>query len=242
MGKLSLLDDFLSFSSLVFSKNIESRARLSSFSMTCLNCKSWILRQQTTMTEIEMLAGLSIENKTLINRSNSFLRTNKMKLEGLSLSARSLVLCVLLVFSSSSLLGGSRSEAFRCNGLQTSRAPLLTQQTKAASFATFVNKRSCLFSTPEDDDDDDGWGTPVDETNDQQSNFDRDRKVDELRYLQEQANNKVSSPSRSRELSEPPERDMFIPIMAIVSLLGLFGAYGYETLRLASRGELYLPF
>ena len=99
-----------------------------------------------------------------------------------------------------------------------------------------------MFSTPEDDDDDDGWGTPVDEMNEQKSNFDRDRKVDELRYLQEQANNKVSSPSQSRELSEPPERDMFIPIMAIVSLLGLFGAYGYETLRLASRGELYLPF
>jgi len=38
------------------------------------------------------------------------------------------------------------------------------------------------------------------------------------------------------------ERDLFIPIVSIVSLLGLFGAYGYEMLRLYSRGELYLPW
>lgn len=40
----------------------------------------------------------------------------------------------------------------------------------------------------------------------------------------------------------PVERDLFIPIFAVVSLLGLFGAYGYEMLRLYFRGELYLPF
>ena len=38
------------------------------------------------------------------------------------------------------------------------------------------------------------------------------------------------------------ERDLFIPIFSIVSLLGLFGAYGYEMLRLNSLGELYLPW
>ena len=37
------------------------------------------------------------------------------------------------------------------------------------------------------------------------------------------------------------ERDLFIPLFALVSLAGLMGAYGYETLRLAARGELYLP-
>jgi len=38
------------------------------------------------------------------------------------------------------------------------------------------------------------------------------------------------------------ERDLFIPIFSIVSLAGLFGAYGYEMLRLYLRGELYLPW
>ena len=41
--------------------------------------------------------------------------------------------------------------------------------------------------------------------------------------------------------NEEGDRDLFIPIFAIVSLIGLFGAYGYEMLRLYSRGELYLP-
>mmetsp|Transcript_13915 Transcript_13915/g.20543 ORF Transcript_13915/g.20543 Transcript_13915/m.20543 type:complete len:111 (+) Transcript_13915:78-410(+) len=41
---------------------------------------------------------------------------------------------------------------------------------------------------------------------------------------------------------ETQERDLFIPIFAIVSLAGLFGAYGYETLRLAANEELYLPW
>jgi hypothetical protein len=39
-----------------------------------------------------------------------------------------------------------------------------------------------------------------------------------------------------------PERDIFIPIFAIAAILGLFGSYGYEMMRLASRGELYLPW
>ena len=40
---------------------------------------------------------------------------------------------------------------------------------------------------------------------------------------------------------EAEERDLFIPIFALVSLAGLFCAYGFEMLRLYSRGELYLP-
>jgi hypothetical protein len=38
------------------------------------------------------------------------------------------------------------------------------------------------------------------------------------------------------------ERDLFIPIFALVSIAGLMGAYGYEMVRLYLRGELYLPF
>jgi hypothetical protein len=44
--------------------------------------------------------------------------------------------------------------------------------------------------------------------------------------------------------TSPPEkeRDLFIPIFTLVSIAGFTGAYGYEMLRLYSRGELYLPF
>lgn len=41
---------------------------------------------------------------------------------------------------------------------------------------------------------------------------------------------------------EAEERDLFIPIFALVLLAGLFGSYGYEILRLFSSGELYLPW
>ena len=146
---------------------------------------------------------------------------------------------VLLAFSLPSLLGGSTTDAFGSKGLPTRKA-LLTRSTCKPS-TTIAKRAVLLFSSPEDDaDDDDGWGSPAASG---ESNFDRDRKVNELRYLQEEASNKAASPSpSSMNTSEPPERDLFIPIMAVVSLAGLFGAYGYETLRLASRGELYLPF
>jgi hypothetical protein len=42
--------------------------------------------------------------------------------------------------------------------------------------------------------------------------------------------------------SQKEERDLFIPIFALVSLAGLFGTYAYELIRLYIRGELYLPW
>ena len=39
-----------------------------------------------------------------------------------------------------------------------------------------------------------------------------------------------------------PERGLFIPAFAIVSIAGLLGSYGYEMLRLQANGELYLPW
>jgi hypothetical protein len=36
--------------------------------------------------------------------------------------------------------------------------------------------------------------------------------------------------------------DMFIPVFAIVAITGFVGLYGYETLRLYLKGELYVPF
>ena len=38
------------------------------------------------------------------------------------------------------------------------------------------------------------------------------------------------------------ERDTFVPVLAVISLMGLFGSYGFEMLRLYSKGELYLPW
>lgn len=38
------------------------------------------------------------------------------------------------------------------------------------------------------------------------------------------------------------ETDLFIPIFAIISIVGFSGLYLYETLRLYSKGELYLPW
>ncbi len=42
--------------------------------------------------------------------------------------------------------------------------------------------------------------------------------------------------------NDDSERDLFVPIFSIVSLMLLFGTYGYETLRLYNEGELYSPW
>lgn len=82
----------------------------------------------------------------------------------------------------------------------------------------------------EEDADDEGWGT---------GSQDFEEKTKELTALQ---NSRQASPSSRTQNAPEGERDLFIPIFAIVSLLGLFGSYGYEMLRLASQGELYLPW
>lgn len=86
------------------------------------------------------------------------------------------------------------------------------------------------LSNTSEDDENDGWGDGT--------------KMKELQALQQDRVESSATPRRDRVISESTgqERDLFIPIFAIVSLLGLFGAYGYEMLRLYSRGELYLPF
>ena len=40
---------------------------------------------------------------------------------------------------------------------------------------------------------------------------------------------------------DEPERDMFVPAVAIFSTLFFFGTYAYETLRLIEAGEFYMP-
>lgn len=90
-----------------------------------------------------------------------------------------------------------------------------------------------LASSSDEDGDDDGWGVTS-------SKSDQER---ELAALQAERAESSASSNRVRQGSEQPEeRDLFIPIFAVVSLAGLFGSYGYEMLRLHSRGELYLPW
>lgn len=74
----------------------------------------------------------------------------------------------------------------------------------------------------------DGW----DDQNPAPTNHDAEN-MDLLKSLQEKS-----------VATSPPakERDMFIPIFTLVAIAGFTGAYGYEMLRLYSRGELYFPF
>jgi len=73
------------------------------------------------------------------------------------------------------------------------------------------------------DQDDDGWG------------FDLDDKV-----VADFDPSSLSSASGSS--ADKEERDLFIPIVAIVSILGFTGLYAFEMMRLFFQGELYLPF
>lgn len=89
-------------------------------------------------------------------------------------------------------------------------------------------------------DDDDGWG---DETavKDDASSSSRISQSKELEMLQ----NEMARKSSGRSTTNPSaagEKDLFIPTITIVSVLGFTGLYGYEMLRLYSRGELYLPW
>ena len=54
--------------------------------------------------------------------------------------------------------------------------------------------------------------------------------------------NKIPLPQEPSNTPRKEERDLVIPIFALVSLAGLFGTYAYEMWRLASKGELYLPW
>jgi len=73
--------------------------------------------------------------------------------------------------------------------------------------------------TVEEEKVDDGWG------------FDADEDV-----LEEARKELNSAPAAERE------RDLFIPLFALVSIAGFVGLYGYEMLRLYFAGELFLPF
>ena len=113
-----------------------------------------------------------------------------------------------------------------------------------------------------DDGEDDGWGdddtvakivttnavssssTSASATTDGREKLTKERELASLRsQISDKGNNNNSSPSSSSSSNSggEPERDLFIPIFAVGSLVVFFGLYGYESFRLWTRGELYLP-
>ncbi|EJK74409.1 hypothetical protein THAOC_03914 [Thalassiosira oceanica] len=85
--------------------------------------------------------------------------------------------------------------------------------------------------------DDGGWGDEmIDEVVEQSS------RNEELASLQVQMASKRQGTVDARKGQGGEERDLFIPIFTLVSVIGFSGLYGYEMLRLYSRGELYLPW
>ena len=83
--------------------------------------------------------------------------------------------------------------------------------------------------------DDGGWGD--DEVDSQPLSGN-----EELASLQVQMASKRQGTLDARKGQDGEERDLFIPIFTLVSVLGFSGLYGYEMLRLYARGELYLPW
>jgi hypothetical protein len=85
--------------------------------------------------------------------------------------------------------------------------------------------------------DDGGWYD-----DDENSISDSEFRNQELSSLQKARQSSREQQQLSSSNNQGPERDLFIPIFALVSILGFTSLYGYEMLRLASRGELYLPW
>jgi len=67
-------------------------------------------------------------------------------------------------------------------------------------------------------------------------------KQKELAALRSEMTSKRVTTSYSSREESVGSTDPFIPMFTVISLAGLFGAYGYEMIRLYNRGELYLPW
>ena len=120
---------------------------------------------------------------------------------------------------------------------------------------TYTFGRNCnlyKMSLSEEDDEDDGWGdgsAVVSNLSTDDSSSDKISQNKELARLQDDIaakqnkNNIDSVNSRVRDInSGSGEKDLFIPIVTLISVIGFTSLYGYEMLRLYLRGELYLPW
>lgn len=96
--------------------------------------------------------------------------------------------------------------------------------------------------------DDDGWEdkntTVASEPTLSFRDSDRIAKSKELERLQSGlvAKQRRYDKNTSSAGGDVAKRDLFIPIFTLVAVVGFAGLYGYEMLRLYSRGELYLPW
>ena len=108
------------------------------------------------------------------------------------------------------------------------------------------NSRILLKAAESEQTDDDGWGDSMSTTTAAEASSDRISKSQELANLQNdiamKQQNRGTMRSSSAGINEEKERDLFIPIFTLVSVIGFTSLYGYEMLRLYSRGELYLPW
>ncbi len=126
--------------------------------------------------------------------------------------------------------------------------PSLYNHVKQPATISAITQESFSFHifASSGDGDDDGWddsNDPLSTSISDEMTTSREKELASLRSqmaIKKEESNSSSRNDRS-SVSVQEERDLFIPIFALVSLGGLFGAYGYEMLRLYSRGELYLP-
>lgn len=103
------------------------------------------------------------------------------------------------------------------------------------------DRRVVLKAAESNEDDDDGWGDAVITTTTAESS-DTISKSRELASLQNDMAMKQQKQRSSSTERNGEERDLFIPIVTLVSVIGFSGLYGYEMLRLYVRGELFLPW
>ena len=146
---------------------------------------------------------------------------------------------VIIIFSTISCALAFSSQTSRVCRVRHHQNILLSQ---------IFNSRIVRKAADSEEDGDDGWGESVSETTTTSisSSFDRTLKNQELADLQNELElkqqNKDSRNSSPTDRIMSEERDLFIPIFALVSVIGFTGIYGYEMLRLYIRGELYLPW
>jgi hypothetical protein len=146
----------------------------------------------------------------------------------------------LVLVSLSLIVGGI--EAF--SPIQNGRTCSLSRMPSLVFLSSSSSSRQPLVMLRMSDDG--GWYD-----DDENSISDVEVRSQELRSLQKarQSSRQTTQQQQQQKLdlsssnknNQEPERDLFIPIFALVSILGFAGLYGYEMLRLASRGELYLP-
>ena len=145
--------------------------------------------------------------------------------------------------------------------LQHNRKSYIRTQVGTEAFGNYRNncflretttKSSCISLFQAIEDENDGWGDDNASNKSSQNNnyssvkeitplSDKERELASLRSQMDSKSNNKRQMTENNQIEEGTERDLFIPIFAVVSLVGLFGAYGYEMLRLYSQGELYLP-